>query len=455
MRARAGAAVRRTPRGRGPHRPGRAARRAAGNDGAPHPPAAPALLIGAWCFADHYGPDDVASSGGMDVPPHPHTGLQTVSRLFAGEVEHRDSGGSARAPRRDEPHDRRAGHLPLRGLHPAPRCCTASSCGWPCPTAPATRDLQHHVPDTPGRGRCRPGLPRHPSRRDLAGAHLHPAPGRRAHPRPRRRRHPRRRPVLRARRPRRLRRPLPGGHRARPAELAFIGPGPTTHPRQRPRRAGPAPPARGIPFEEDILMWWNSVGRSHEEIEQFRGTGRTGRSASAASRATRTGSGCRPPSAARGSAPARTPRPRPPRPREAPTPGSPARAAPRHGRARHDGVRRRWPVPRCPGDHPPRRRGIPHGRAAAGGSTRAGAPPPHPRVARGRRRGACRGGGRGGSALTHPGSEGLSGEWAHRPSRGPSWPGGAGQPGQHLGRPRDRQDRAPRIRHRRNAIRRR
>ena len=51
-------------------------------------------LIGAWCFADHYGPDDVAGSGGMDVPPHPHCGLQTVSWLFTGEIEHRDSLGS-------------------------------------------------------------------------------------------------------------------------------------------------------------------------------------------------------------------------------------------------------------------------------------------------------------------------------------------------------------------------
>ncbi|MFI1847794.1 pirin family protein [Streptomyces sp. NPDC020480] len=51
-------------------------------------------LIGAWCFADHYGPDDVAATGGMDVAPHPHTGLQTVSWLFSGEIEHRDSLGS-------------------------------------------------------------------------------------------------------------------------------------------------------------------------------------------------------------------------------------------------------------------------------------------------------------------------------------------------------------------------
>ncbi|MFE0629988.1 pirin family protein [Streptomyces sp. NPDC058864] len=51
-------------------------------------------LIGAWCFADHYGPDDVSDTGGMDVAPHPHTGLQTVSWLFSGEIEHRDSLGT-------------------------------------------------------------------------------------------------------------------------------------------------------------------------------------------------------------------------------------------------------------------------------------------------------------------------------------------------------------------------
>ncbi len=50
-------------------------------------------LIGAWCFLDHYGPDEIPDNGGMVVPPHPHTGLQTVSWLFTGEIEHRDSAG--------------------------------------------------------------------------------------------------------------------------------------------------------------------------------------------------------------------------------------------------------------------------------------------------------------------------------------------------------------------------
>ncbi|WP_185992462.1 pirin family protein [Janibacter cremeus] len=50
-------------------------------------------LVGAWCFLDHYGPDDVSATGGMVVPRHPHTALATVSWLFTGEIEHRDSTG--------------------------------------------------------------------------------------------------------------------------------------------------------------------------------------------------------------------------------------------------------------------------------------------------------------------------------------------------------------------------
>jgi redox-sensitive bicupin YhaK (pirin superfamily) len=51
-------------------------------------------MVGAWAFVDHYGPDDVTTSAGMQVAPHPHTGLQTVSWLLEGEVHHRDSLGS-------------------------------------------------------------------------------------------------------------------------------------------------------------------------------------------------------------------------------------------------------------------------------------------------------------------------------------------------------------------------
>ena len=46
-------------------------------------------MVGAWCFVDHFtGPEE------MVVPPHPHTGLQTVTWLVDGRVRHRDSLGS-------------------------------------------------------------------------------------------------------------------------------------------------------------------------------------------------------------------------------------------------------------------------------------------------------------------------------------------------------------------------
>ena len=50
-------------------------------------------LVGAWCLLDHYGPHDVPADG-LEVPVHPHTSLATVSWLFAGELEHRDSTGT-------------------------------------------------------------------------------------------------------------------------------------------------------------------------------------------------------------------------------------------------------------------------------------------------------------------------------------------------------------------------
>ncbi|WP_222704430.1 pirin family protein [Flaviflexus massiliensis] len=50
-------------------------------------------LIGPWCFFDHYGPDNVGETGGMLVPRHPHTGLATVTLLFEGSIEHIDSTG--------------------------------------------------------------------------------------------------------------------------------------------------------------------------------------------------------------------------------------------------------------------------------------------------------------------------------------------------------------------------
>lgn len=57
-------------------------------------PHADRRMVGAWCFLDHFGPEQIADTAGMQVPPHPHCGLQTVTWLVEGEVLHRDSLGS-------------------------------------------------------------------------------------------------------------------------------------------------------------------------------------------------------------------------------------------------------------------------------------------------------------------------------------------------------------------------
>lgn len=50
--------------------------------------------VGAWCFLDHAGPMEFAAGGGMHVGPHPHIGLQTFTWMIEGEVVHRDSLGN-------------------------------------------------------------------------------------------------------------------------------------------------------------------------------------------------------------------------------------------------------------------------------------------------------------------------------------------------------------------------
>lgn len=62
-------------------------------------PSASRRTIGAWCFMDHAGPANLAPGQSMRVGPHPHTGLQTFSWMVEGEILHRDSLGSAQVLR--------------------------------------------------------------------------------------------------------------------------------------------------------------------------------------------------------------------------------------------------------------------------------------------------------------------------------------------------------------------
>jgi quercetin 2,3-dioxygenase len=107
-------------------------------------------LIGAWCFADHYGPEEVTATGGMFIPPHPHTGLQTVSWLFAGELEHRDSLGTHTLVRPGELNIMTGGHGICHSEVSSAATRTLQGVQlWvalPDASRDASRDFQHHVP---------------------------------------------------------------------------------------------------------------------------------------------------------------------------------------------------------------------------------------------------------------------------------------------------------------------
>jgi redox-sensitive bicupin YhaK (pirin superfamily) len=58
-------------------------------------PSAQSRMVGPFVFFDHFGPAVFKSGKGLDVRPHPHIGLATVTYLFDGEIMHRDSLGTA------------------------------------------------------------------------------------------------------------------------------------------------------------------------------------------------------------------------------------------------------------------------------------------------------------------------------------------------------------------------
>lgn len=233
-------------------------------------------LVGAWCFADHYGPDDVATAGGMDVAPHPHTGLQTVSWLFAGEVEHRDSNGVHALVRPGELNLMTGGRGICHSEVSTPGTRTLHGVQlWvalPGHARDAARDFAHHVPEPVHRdgavlrvflGALAGARSPVPTHSPLLGAEVVLAAGARLalevdpgfeHG------------VLVDQGPLELE-----GCPLRPGELGFAATG-----RGRLLLANPgAVPARalllgGQPFGEQIVMWWNFIARTHEEIVAMR-----------------------------------------------------------------------------------------------------------------------------------------------------------------------------------------
>lgn len=233
-------------------------------------------LIGAWCFADHYGPDDVGATGGMDVPPHPHTGLQTVSWLFSGEIEHRDTTGAHALVRPGELNLMTGGSGVAHSEVSTAGCRTLHGVQlWtalPDAARHTPRDFVHHVPEVlelPGAtarvllGSLAGASSPVPTHSPLLGAELVIEPRAvleldvdRAHEHG----------VLVDQGP-----VLLGDEELKPAELGYRAPGAQelrlTNPTDRPARVMVL---GGEPFPEPIVMWWNFIGRTHEEIAGYR-----------------------------------------------------------------------------------------------------------------------------------------------------------------------------------------
>lgn len=230
--------------------------------------------VGAWCFADHFGPAD-ADRAGMNVGPHPHIGLQTVTWLVEGRVLHRDSLGSEQLIRPGQLNLMTAG----RGVSHAEETPPGADgrlhgvqlwVAQPEATRAGDPDFEHHdtLPEAEAGGAVATVLVggfagvRSPARTDtpLVGVDLALRGGEATFP---------------------LEPgfeyglvPLAGTWRVdgaglAPGVLAYLGEGRTE------LRLDGEPGSRalllgGEPFAEPVLMWWNFVGRHRDELDAAR-----------------------------------------------------------------------------------------------------------------------------------------------------------------------------------------
>jgi redox-sensitive bicupin YhaK (pirin superfamily) len=233
-------------------------------------------MVGAWCFLDAYGPHDITGSAGMRVGPHPHTGLQTVTWLVAGEVLHRDTLGTVQEIRPGSLNLMTAGHG-VAHSEETPRQHSAVLQGVQLWVAlpHADRDMApafaHHA-DLPVvtdggltatvlmgslAGATSPAACHTP----LVGAEIRLATGGQA--------------TLPLRTDFEYALLTLDGAATvddvelKPGPLLYLGSGRSS------LRLGAGPESRalllgGEPFEERLVMWWNFVGRDHDEIVQMR-----------------------------------------------------------------------------------------------------------------------------------------------------------------------------------------
>jgi redox-sensitive bicupin YhaK (pirin superfamily) len=233
-------------------------------------------MVGPWCFLDRFGPLSFTEGMPMDVAPHPHMGLQTVSWLLEGEIAHDDSLRSEALLRPGGVNVMTSGHA-IAHAERTPREHTGKLNGVQLWTAlPESRRhgaaAFQHLAEVP-RIESPAGLVQVfagsiDTATSLAG-HFSPIVG----------------AELRVHRGHELALPLDAGFEH--ALLVLDGDvtleGQTLEPRllyyldsgRTDMAITSTTGARvlligGAPFEEPILMWWNFVGRTPDEIHQAR-----------------------------------------------------------------------------------------------------------------------------------------------------------------------------------------
>ena len=90
-------------------------------------PSARRRMVGPFIFLDQMGPEILSAGRGLDVAPHPHIGLATVTYLFAGELLHRDSLGTVQSIRPGEVNWMTAGRGIAHSERTPPRLRAAAS----------------------------------------------------------------------------------------------------------------------------------------------------------------------------------------------------------------------------------------------------------------------------------------------------------------------------------------
>lgn len=225
--------------------------------------------VGAWCFIDHFGPVGAELADSMQVGPHPHIGLQTVTWLLDGEVLHTDSLGSEQLIRPGQLNLMTAGRGVAHAESAQPGTGSHGIQLWvaqPESSRNGPAAFEHHAElpiveldaalATVLVGEL--GGTRSPARQDtpLVGADVAVAPGTAVVPL------------------------VAGwehalivsdgvvdvdGEAVKPGQLAYLGTG-REEVGIRAADAARLLLVGGQPFGEDIVMWWNFVGRTREEM---------------------------------------------------------------------------------------------------------------------------------------------------------------------------------------------